>query len=87
MFAEGEIPEKSEGETPKSTEEETPKPSKGETPTMFAEGEIPKKPGGDEVPIISEKQGPTDDGPLEIVDLDDVPEDSPVKPRASRRMA
>ena len=77
MFTEGEIPEK--------PEEETPKPSEGETLIMFAEGKIPKQSGGDEVPIIAEEQGPKDDGPLEIVDLDDAPEDSPVKCKELRR--
>ena len=87
MFADGEIPGKSEGETPKHNEEDTPKSSKGETPSMFAEGEIPKKFVGDEVPVVTKEQEPRDDGPLEIVDLDDVPEDSPVNLRESRRVA
>ena len=56
---------------------------------MFAEGKIPKKFVRDEVPVITEKQEPREDGPREIVDLDDVPEgdDSPVHLRESRRMA
>ena len=77
----------SEGEIPDKPEEETPNKSMGETPIMCAEGGIPGNSRGDEVPVTVAGQKPKEDGPLEVVDLDTVPEDSPVNLRESRRMA
>ena len=87
LFAEGETPIVSEGEIPNKPKEETPNKSTGENPIMCAEGEIPGNSGGDEIPVTASGQRPKEDGPLEVVDLDTVPEDSPVNLRESRRMA
>ena len=77
----------SEGEIPDKPEDETPNKSTGETPIMCDEGEIPGNSGGDEVPVTAAGQRPKEDGPLEVVDMDIVPEDSPVNLGESRRMA
>ncbi|XP_047949188.1 uncharacterized protein LOC125195025 [Salvia hispanica] len=86
LLVEGETPVVSEGEIPKNSEEETPFESTGGTPVMCVEGEIPKNSGGDEVPVYVEGQRPEEEGPMEVVDLEEEPEDAPADPRASRRM-
>ena len=86
LLVEGETPIVSEGEIPNKSEEETPVKSTGETPVTCADGEIPKKSRGDEVPVDVEGQRPEEEAPMEVVDLEEEPEDAPTDPRASRRM-